>query len=135
MAATVAAPVRLKAEIMRRIMAFPPKSCDGQAVGIGPGNTDFFFAQITGRILGPWVAGQLQGADTGVAAANVLLGTGPATPLEGPGTLSQGGEHPVITLPKLRERHILDAADGVIGPVGIGMHIALRVDIGHANTG
>ena len=48
---------------------------------------------------------------------------------------AQGGKDRVVAGPDFRKRPFLDRAHGVIRPVGVGMHLALRVDIADAEAG
>ena len=118
---------------MRRIMAFPPERRDVQPVGIL--DPDLGVRQVAGRVLGPGIAGHLQRADAGVAAADRLKGTGAAAALQRPRPRAQRPPASGRRRSTARERRLPSpTADRVVGPVGVGMHLALRVDVGHAQA-
>src|SRR3972149_1456294 len=56
-----------------------------------PLDTDLGVAQIAGRILGPWIACQLQGAHPSVAAADGEMPAGAAAATDMPWPLLQAG--------------------------------------------
>ncbi|MBL7448347.1 hypothetical protein IL414_24755, partial [Escherichia coli] len=62
------------------------RESDGGAPGrrgdVPVGQTDFFVGQVTARVVGPGVAGQLQGAGARVATANGEVSAPRATSLD-----------------------------------------------------
>ena len=98
-------------------------------------NTDFLIAEVTGRILGPRIAGQLQRPNAGIAAADLFEPAVPAAPFQRAGAGAQPGQHRIIARPEFGERLCFDIADRIVRPVGVRMHIAQCVDIGNTETG
>src|SRR5690606_14794564 len=77
-------------------------------------NADLGIGQVAGRILGPWIAGDLQRPDPGIATADCLMDASAAAPLERPWPAPQLAEYGIVSGPERRERRLFDTADRVV---------------------
>ncbi len=96
----------------------------------------FRISQITGRILGPGITGQLQCPDPGISTTDIKVATAAATAFN----LAWRGFqalHDRIrgVLPDRRERPLADVAETVMPPEGIRVDLTEVIDIGNIDAG
>ena len=100
------------------------------------GQLDLLIGQIAARILGPGIPAGLIGPYPGVATTDILIATGPAAALKGPGPGLKTGHQGIRSIgPDLGEGPLLDVAQVVVPPEGVRVDIAQVVDIGDIDSG
>ena len=91
--------------------------------------------QIAARVLGPGVAGELEGAHAGVAVADVEVGAGGAAALHRRAALLEAGHQRVGSVrPDGRERALAHIAERVVPPEGVRVDVAQVVDVGDVDA-
>src|SRR5690606_16312171 len=99
------------------------------------GDANLVVVEVTARILGPGVAGQLPGPRAAVAAADVAVYASAAATLERPRTRLQAfHERLGGLLPDVGERPLAHGAEAVVPPHGIRVHVAEVVDVGDVHS-